>query len=93
MGTFRDLKTLTLVEPTQNNQELDPLTVLHLDNQLLMNNPLSIKFLWFLQNFRNNSFQKLMIGDATEHWTVEDFEKALHTFKSSDLSWSNISFE
>ena len=33
-----DLRTLTLVGPTRDNPVLDPLAVLHLDNQLYMFN-------------------------------------------------------
>ena len=32
----KDLQALTLVGPTRNNPVLDPLAVLHLDNQLFM---------------------------------------------------------
>ena len=38
----KDLQALTLVGPTRNNLELDPLAVLHLDNKLFRNGVMQI---------------------------------------------------
>ena len=77
----KDLCALTLVGPTQDNLLLDPIDVLHLDNQL--------SAYWEINSFKSQMFYSCWKFKQSEKLKVQwfqlsvDVETTFKTFKKS----------